>query len=554
MATDYGQDGKFLTFTAPAGGVTSGTGYIIGNTFVVAQADALVGEAFAGATEGVWSMPKQAALAIAEGANVYWDGGAGEADTTASNTFIGKCAATAAGGDANVSIKLTPGLTTASGAVAASLYDANTILAADTDDTPAALVVAEQTLVGRITGGTIDALTATEVRTLINVEDGAGVVDSTSVDAAGAVMESDYNAQTIMAATLDNTPAALTVPVESFIGRQTGGNVAAIAVTDESFVGRSATGVLGPQAVAVQSFVGRGSAGLGGIAVADESLVGRTAAGDLGGIAVGVSTIVGRAAAGNLAALAAGDVLTILGVEAAADVTDETNVLAALAVGATAKDVGGASITNVNLVDGRDVSVDGTALDTAVNAVAALGAENIDGHMAIPLHSGVAEAGTWTSSVLADGIMGLTRTAAAATEEYWQDIPAPARTTASKGIKPTGMTVNYTCNVALADDVRFELWKRTLAADGASPTAAVVFGDQDADYDANHNTAAKRADNTGAPELHRADITDAAGAAYLAADEQLVLRIIVDGDAGAGAVVSVIAAELLYSETLVDLV
>lgn len=62
---------------------------------------------------------------------------------------------------------------TASGNVANTLFDANTILKADTDDTPAALTVPEQTLVGRITAGSIDALTATEVRTLLNVEDGA---------------------------------------------------------------------------------------------------------------------------------------------------------------------------------------------------------------------------------------------------------------------------------------------------------------------------------------------------------------------------------------------
>lgn len=57
--------------------------------------------------------------------------------------------------------------------VAKSLYDAHSILAATTDDTPAALTVAEQTVVGRITGGNIKSLTATEIRTLINVADGA---------------------------------------------------------------------------------------------------------------------------------------------------------------------------------------------------------------------------------------------------------------------------------------------------------------------------------------------------------------------------------------------
>jgi hypothetical protein len=46
-------------------------------------------------------------------------------------------------------------------------FDANTILKADSDDTPIALTVPEQTLVGRKTGGVIDALTVTEIKTLL---------------------------------------------------------------------------------------------------------------------------------------------------------------------------------------------------------------------------------------------------------------------------------------------------------------------------------------------------------------------------------------------------
>ena len=58
-------------------------------------------------------------------------------------------------------------------AVALTTLHANTILKANADHTPIELTVAEQTLVGRITSGVITALTATEVRTLLNVADGA---------------------------------------------------------------------------------------------------------------------------------------------------------------------------------------------------------------------------------------------------------------------------------------------------------------------------------------------------------------------------------------------
>jgi hypothetical protein len=53
------------------------------------------------------------------------------------------------------------------GKVDKSLYDANTILAATTDNTPAALTVGEQTIVGRKTGGTITSLTGAEAKAII---------------------------------------------------------------------------------------------------------------------------------------------------------------------------------------------------------------------------------------------------------------------------------------------------------------------------------------------------------------------------------------------------
>ena len=53
--------------------------------------------------------------------------------------------------------------------VAKALFDANTILTANTDNTPAALTVAEQTLIGRKTGGSIAALTPAEIMGVICV-------------------------------------------------------------------------------------------------------------------------------------------------------------------------------------------------------------------------------------------------------------------------------------------------------------------------------------------------------------------------------------------------
>ena len=49
-----------------------------------------------------------------------------------------------------------------------SLFDANTILVADTDDTPAALTIDEDTILGRITSGNIKAIKGPEVSEVLS--------------------------------------------------------------------------------------------------------------------------------------------------------------------------------------------------------------------------------------------------------------------------------------------------------------------------------------------------------------------------------------------------
>lgn len=98
--------------------------------------------------------------AINAGALVY---AAASGKVASSGTVIVGIALTATTGDAQVLevLDFTPPATPG---IAASLYDAHTILYATTDNTPAALTVAEARLVGRITGGNIAALTAAQVR------------------------------------------------------------------------------------------------------------------------------------------------------------------------------------------------------------------------------------------------------------------------------------------------------------------------------------------------------------------------------------------------------
>lgn len=68
-----------------------------------------------------------------------------------------------AGGDAKNS------LTDINNVTLKSTYDANTILKADSDNTPVALTIDESEIVGRASGGSIDGLTASQVRTILDI-------------------------------------------------------------------------------------------------------------------------------------------------------------------------------------------------------------------------------------------------------------------------------------------------------------------------------------------------------------------------------------------------
>lgn len=104
---NYVQPGHTLDLTAPAGGVVSGTGYLIGALFAVASVTAAAGATFAARLEGVFTLTKATGAAWTEGAALYWDNTAKNVTTTsASNTKIGVAAAAAASGDTLGNVRL----------------------------------------------------------------------------------------------------------------------------------------------------------------------------------------------------------------------------------------------------------------------------------------------------------------------------------------------------------------------------------------------------------------------------------------------------------------
>lgn len=71
----------------------------------------------------------------------------------------------------------------ATGAVPKTLFDANTVLVANSDDTPIALEVAASRFLGRKSSGSIAAMTKAESLTELNVDDGADVTGSNAPQA-----------------------------------------------------------------------------------------------------------------------------------------------------------------------------------------------------------------------------------------------------------------------------------------------------------------------------------------------------------------------------------
>jgi hypothetical protein len=70
------------------------------------------------------------------------------------------------------------------------------------------------------------------MQTLLNVEDGADVTVATNVDAAGAVMEGDYAAYSVLAADTVDVPAPVTMAASTMLARLAAGGIVAASVSD----------------------------------------------------------------------------------------------------------------------------------------------------------------------------------------------------------------------------------------------------------------------------------------------------------------------------------
>lgn len=104
---NYIRFGNSVPATAPAGGVSSGDGVLLGSLFGVAAADAAEGEAYEAAVVGVFVLPKVSAQGWTAGQKIYWSAADAACTTAASgNTLIGAAFAPAANPSASGEVRL----------------------------------------------------------------------------------------------------------------------------------------------------------------------------------------------------------------------------------------------------------------------------------------------------------------------------------------------------------------------------------------------------------------------------------------------------------------
>ncbi|MBF0115662.1 MAG: DUF2190 family protein [Magnetococcales bacterium] len=102
---NFVQPGDTVTVIAPVA-VNSGDGLLVGTLFGVALSTAAVSANVEMVTEGVVDLPKSA-VAVTQGARVYWDDTAKNVTTTAgANTLIGCAIVPAPVGDGTVRVRL----------------------------------------------------------------------------------------------------------------------------------------------------------------------------------------------------------------------------------------------------------------------------------------------------------------------------------------------------------------------------------------------------------------------------------------------------------------
>ena len=104
---NYIQKGDIITVPAPAGGIASGEGAIIGNIFGIAAYAAAVGDPVELSTVGIYQLPKATAAVLTVGARVAWDNTAKNINVPGTGRFpVGIATEAAGNGITSVAVRL----------------------------------------------------------------------------------------------------------------------------------------------------------------------------------------------------------------------------------------------------------------------------------------------------------------------------------------------------------------------------------------------------------------------------------------------------------------
>lgn len=117
-----------------------------------------------------------------------------------------------------------------------------------------------------------------------------------------------------------------------------------------------------------------------------------------------------------------------------------------------------------------------------------------DGQIPIAIAPGIALSGTWSVSD-SSNVISVDWTASSESAQYYAMPIVPLhRTATGKGIRLKSVTVTYSVGSADTSNDVLQFWivKQIIPENGSTPTATVLAGDSDSDYDDNHNTSAKR--------------------------------------------------------------
>ena len=101
------RNGHIIKVTAPAGGIASGEGLIVGNIFGIAAYTSPEGDSVELGTTGVYQLPKASAAVLTVGARVAWDNTAKNINVPGTGRFpVGIVTEAAGSGTTSVAVRL----------------------------------------------------------------------------------------------------------------------------------------------------------------------------------------------------------------------------------------------------------------------------------------------------------------------------------------------------------------------------------------------------------------------------------------------------------------